>query len=311
MFKKASPLLIVDAASPVNVFGFLQQLAHGRIVNYRPPPPVGDVLESPILLHQPPRIVMRQRKLSSRLLEVLVSHILNDEQRTQKELHLLIAGLLASIWPETAADLKAKGWISPFGRSSSQKTRVRHPYHLNFAFDALISVPKDLQTERRALELILCTILREYKQRISMVRDEPFSFEIEARRYGLTGYRIERQIRMITHHEELAECAQKMYNCYFNAVNYYQYSLISGEPLANDGTMFSIYCRSLLFNAHVGDNGRISDRLPPDQLPDRERVMFFVLRDAALRRRYNRDPDYAGRVKSLVKIFPRRRATAP
>ena len=310
MFEKTSPLLILDAESPVHVFGFLQNLAHGRIVNFHPSPPAGDVLDYPIFLHQPPRIVMRRRRLSSRLLEVLVSHVLSDQQRAQKKLHLLIADLLASIWPETVADLKAKGWIGPFSRTSWQKTRVRHPYHLNFAFDALISIPKDLQTERRALELILATILSEYKKRMTMVRDQPFSFEGEARRYGLTGYRIERQIRMMTRQDELARSIQQIYDCYFNAAHYYQYSLISGEPLANDGTLFSIWCRALLFNAHVGDNGRVSDTLQTNQLPDRDRVMFFALRDAALRRRYNRDPDYAGRIKSLVKIFPRKRTSA-
>ena len=311
MFKKVSPLLIIEPDAPINIFGFLENLSQGRGLNSRPGPPVGDLLDGPIYLHQPPKIILRHRKFSSRVLEIFINRLLSEEQRLQKELHSMIAGIMASVWPQTAEDLRKKGWIGSFGGSSWSKTRVRHPYHLNFAFDALAAVPKDLQTERRALELILAVVLREYKKRMSAAREAPFSFEAEARRHGLMGYRIERQIRLISHQKEQAETVQEIYNCYYNAANYYQYSLISGEELLNDGTMFSIYCRSILFNAHIQDNGRVLGRLRSRQLPERERVMFFVLRDSALRRRYNRDPDYAAKIKALVKLFPRSAKSGP
>ena len=305
MFKNNSPLIILDSESAINIFGFLQGATHNRIVNFRPPPPAADMLDYPIFLQQPPRIVLRHRKLSSKVFEALLGRLLSDTQRHQRKLHILIASLMASVWPQTVDDLKKKGWIGRFGQTSWQSARIRHPYHLSSAFDALVSTPKELQTERRALELILAVILREYQKRLSVARGEPFSFEREARRYGLTGYRTERQMRYISGRGEQADTLQNIYNCYYNAANYYQYSLISGEPQSNDGTLFSMYCRSILFNAHVGDNGRISDHIVSSQLPDRERVMFFVLRDGALRRRYNRDQEYAAKIKQLVKMFPR------
>ena len=212
---------------------------------------------------------------------------------------------MSTVWPQTANDLKCKGWIGKFSQNSWDSVRVRHPYHLAPAFETLVTIPTELQTERRALEMLLSSILREYQKRISVIQDAPFSFEFEARRYGLMGYRIERQMRYISDRDELATTLQEIYNCYFNAARYYQFSLISGEPQTNDGRLFSIYCRATIFNAHIGKNGKVSEHVRTRQLPHRDQIMFFVLRDAALRRRYNADPEYAEKVKSLVRLFPR------
>ncbi len=203
MFASKSPLVILDSSSTLNIFGFLKHFSGNTISSYSPAPPVGDLLDVPVSLHQPPRIILRQRRFISRVFEIFFNFILSDEERKKRDLHILIAGIMASIWPDTINDLQKKGWIGSFGKTFWQKTRVRHPYHLRSAFEALISTPKELQTERRALEMILSAILREYKKKISVSRDAAFSFEAEARRFGLMGYRIERQMRYLVAKGEL------------------------------------------------------------------------------------------------------------
>ena len=39
-------------------------------------------------------------------------------------------------------------------------------------------------------------------------------------------------------------------------------------------------------------------------LPKRKDVMFLILRDQALRQRYNRDLEFATKIKDVVKYFP-------
>ncbi len=305
MIKKTSPIVIIGPESTINIFDFLGKLSNNRIITYWPAPPQRDVLENPILLFQPPRIILRHRKFLTRASEFLFFRLLSDHQRLQRDLHYLIAGIMASVWPQTANDLCSKGWVGKFSKNSWVNLRICHPYQLSGAFETLVKIPTELQTERRALEMILSSILKEYQKRISASHDSTFSFESEARRYGLMGYRIERQMRYISSKVEFETTIQEIYNCYFNASKYYQYSLISGEPLTNDGRLFSIFCRATLFTAHVAKNGKISAHVPTQQLPPREQIMFFVLRDAALRRRYNSDPGYAEKIKTLVRLFPR------
>ncbi|MEI7607988.1 MAG: hypothetical protein WCJ64_11450 [Rhodospirillaceae bacterium] len=304
MFSKTPKITILEEQAAVNIFSFLQNFSHNRLINFRPPPQTKHLLDFPIKLNNPPRIVLRQRRFYSKISEAILSPLMNDDQKFRRNVHFLIAGIMASVWPQTAKDLKERGWLDGFYSMSRRNNRILHPCDLDHAFETLYSIPNEMQTERRALEMILATILREYQTRISSLHGEHFSFEAEARLRGLVGYRIERLMRHIKDRGEQADTIQEIYNCYYNAARYYQYSVISKEPQKNDGTLFNIYCRSIIFNAHVRKGGRISDKITWKELPSRERVMFFVLRDSALRRRYNSDPEYAAKIKGLVKLFP-------
>ncbi|MEI7607208.1 MAG: hypothetical protein WCJ64_07475 [Rhodospirillaceae bacterium] len=297
-------ITIVEEAPSASIFQFLSGFTHIKVKELTPPPPSKDVLGFPIFMHGPPRVILRQRKLPARLLEVVTNLVLTPDQRAQKDAHVLIATLLACIWPETTKELKEKGWITTFSQVTRERFRVKHPFNLDFALAALLAMPKHLQSERRALEVIIAMVLTEYKKRISTDHEKDFSFEAHARRHALLGYRIERLLRHVTARAEQEHVIQQLYNSYLYAARYYEYSLISRESLINDGVLFKMYCRASLFNAHIESNGRVLDRVSRTQMPQRESVMFFVLRDSALRKRYNEDPEYAEVVKSLVRVFP-------
>ena len=56
--------------------------------------------------------------------------------------------------------------------------------------------------------------------------------------------------------------------------------------------------------ARVDRDGTLRPKPIRARLPRRDRILFLLTRDKALRRRYGRDPDYAARIRALVRAFP-------
>ena len=56
--------------------------------------------------------------------------------------------------------------------------------------------------------------------------------------------------------------------------------------------------------ARVDQDGRLRPTPVRERLPRRDRILFLLTRDKALRRRYGRDQNYAERIRALVRAFP-------
>jgi len=280
----------------------------GGELKLAPAPPDEDVLKAPVFLLKPPRIVLPERGGLKEWLEVL-NPWRRDEARQKRKLHALIASVMDSVAPRTVWDMEKRGRLSPSGRPKSdlRQFRITHPYQLRDAFFELVSGSHRHFLEYKAIEVLLAMILREYARTASQERDGRFSFESAARRHGLQAYHLERQIVAVTDPDERLGVVRKVHEKYLHMVNYYGYSVVSRERATNEGTLFSMYCRAVFFLARVERDGTLRAKVDRQRLPRRRDVLFLILRDQGVRRRYNRDTSYADRLKEIVRYFPSER----
>ncbi|MEI6558028.1 MAG: hypothetical protein WCO00_06445 [Rhodospirillaceae bacterium] len=272
---------------------------------YRPEPPKADVLETPLFLTKPPRIILPETGWLQRRMERFAIWQ-RPELRLKRRLHGMIATVMASVAPRTVWNMEKTGRIYAPGqkKASLGGFRITHPYQLADIFKELITARDRHLLEYKAIEILLSMILREYIKTSSLIREKKFSFEAEAREHGFRGAHLERQLKIITHPGEREGIIRTIHDSYFHTINYYIYSLLSREPLKNDGSLFSLYCRALFFMARLDEHGAMQDKASRRNLPRRKDVLYLVVRDQALRERYNRDREYAMKIKEVVRFFP-------
>ena len=268
---------------------------------HTPKPPAEDVLPTPLFLLKPPHIVLPNRTWLQRLALWEA-----PEVRHRRKLHAMIASVMNSVAPRTVWDIEKNKRMFGLSKSKPELTsfRITHPYQLKDIFKELITANERHLIEYRAIELLLAMILREYIKSNTAARGESFSFEAESRKHGLRGAYLENYIKMVTHQGERESMIKNIYECYFHSINYYVYSILSREKIKSDGTLFSIYCRGLFFMARIDERGGMHNQPSRHNLPKRKDVMFLIMRDQALRQRYNRDLDFASKIKDVVKYFP-------
>ncbi len=272
-----------------------------RRIETKPPPPNHDVLRDALSIEQHPRVILPRRKRLDSWLDGFLNFLRSDEEQHRQIVHQTIADLIAMAWPRAKTGLQQKGWIT-------SKTRpikpLRHVQQLIEPFETMIKVPPQLAQEHRALEILLATILREFAKKLSEQHGRGFIFETSARLHGLLGYKYERMLKHITHSGENFETLQEIFNNYYHASYYYYFSLLSRDFPLNEGTLFGLYCRANFFMARLDRDGTLRPQPVPERLPTRPKILFLLSRDKALRRRYGRDPDYAAKIRALVRVFP-------
>jgi hypothetical protein len=302
--RKARDGLIIDAEPEADGPGLSRYRVDQRRIDFAPPPPEQDVLDSPLIISQRPRVILPQRGWFDRQLDGFLSFLRTEEEARRQEAHRTIAQLIAMGWPRAVSGLRQKGWLTETMRPVRP---LRHAQQLIDPFETMMAVPPQLATERRALEILLAMILRELAKQLSERKDREFAFEARSRWHGLVGYKYERLLKTITYPEERFEVLQDIVNNYYQAINYYHCSLLARDFPINEGTLFGLYCRAVFFMARLDRDGALRPQPVRDRLPSRERILFLLTRDRALRRRYGRDPDYAARIRALVRAFPNQR----
>ena len=272
----------------------------------QPPPPAEDVLINPVFLSRPPRILVPPRSWASERFGSLIPWV-SRETRQQRRLAGMLGRLMASVAPRTVWSMEQGDWLFRRRRRRSDPVtpfRITHPYQLADQIREMIGGSYPNLSEYRAIEVLIAMILREYSRGISLQSEAIFSFENASRDHGLAAYAVERQLPLMLDGSERRAAIQTVYEHYYHMVSYYRFSIISREHLRNDGTMFTMYCRAVFFIGRLGGEGWLWDQVDRQLLPRRREVLFLVVRDRALRRRYQRDPEYAARLKELVRYFP-------
>ena len=301
--RKARDGLIIDAGPDAGGDGLRGDPFGQRRIDFTPPPPELDVLDRPLVIAQRPRVILPQRTWTDRWLDGVLSFLRTEEEVRRQDAHRTIAQLIAMAWPRAVVGLKQKGWL---GESLRPVRPLHHAQQLIDPFEKMMAVPPQLATERRALEILLAMILRELAKQLSERKREEFVFETRSRLHGLIGYKYERLLKTITHPDERFETIQDIFNNYYQARHYYHCSLLVRDFPINEGTLFGLYCRAVFFIARLEPDGTLRPQPARDRLPRRDRILFLLTRDLALRRRYGRDPDYAARIRALVRAFPDR-----
>ncbi len=299
--RKARDGLIIDL-EPDGSDDHPSRLGFGRrLIDFKPPPPDDDILETPLVMAQRPRVILPQRTWLDRHFDGVLTFLRTDEEAKRQQAHRTIAELIAMAWPRALAGLRQKGWLTDLEHPVRS---IRHAQHLIEPLEKMIAVPPQLATERRALEILLTMILKELSRKLSERKNGEFVFETKSRLHGLIGYKYERILKSINLPDERFDIIQEIINNYFQAIHYYHCSLLARDFPINEGTLFGLYCRAVFFTARVDRDGRLRSTPVRERLPGRDRILFLLARDKALRRRYGRDPSYAARIRALVRAFP-------
>ncbi len=283
----------------------------GHALNFEPAPPKLDVLQRPVALaperlpaYRVPRdgIIL---KLSSLLGSLGWSQ--RGEQSELIQAQSATAIVMGCLSPRIARELEESGWLALRETQAGRRCvgPITHPYGLMAAFRTLVRLNSEkVAKERRFLELVLALVLRQYTQQIDGQALIKFSFHTEAREQFLRSVRLERSITKIANPEDRQGLLQQLHDCYYNAKNYYMFSVISREKALADGKLFMMYCHAAHSLARLSWDGSLLEHAHVRRLPNRTEVMFMYRRDRGAQERCAKDADFQGQVKALIASFP-------
>ena len=281
----------------------------GHALNFEPAPPTADVLRKPLVLEKLPDYQVPRDGLFLKLSSLLGSlgWSSRGEQSQLMQAQSATAIVMGSLSRGIARELEASGWLAQ-RETPSKGTRIgpiTHPYALMEAFRTLVRLTDaKVVKERRFLELVLAMVLRQYVDEMGVQAVARFSFETEAREQFLRSVRIERSLKKVGDSSARQNLLQQLHDCYYNAKNYYMFSVISREKAPADGKLFMMYCHAAHSLARLDWDGSILEHAHVRRLPTRAEVMFMFRRDRAAQQRCARDADFQAQVKALIASFP-------
>ena len=276
-------------------------------LNFEPAPPKADVLRKPLTLDRLPDYQIPKDGLILRLSSLLGSLGWSRGQSQLLQAQSATAVVMGSLSPRIAEELEESGWLAQRETASggARIGPITHPYALMEAFRTLVRLTdKKLVKERRFLELVLAMTLRRYVEMIDEQALIRFSFEAEAREQFLRSVRIERHLRKISNWDDRDNLLQQLHDSYYNAKNYYMFSVLSREKTPADGKMFMMYCHAAHSLARLDWDGSLLEHAHVRRLPTRAEVLFLFRRDRSVQDRCARDASTQGQVKALIASFP-------
>ncbi|MEI8395201.1 MAG: hypothetical protein WCF85_10725, partial [Rhodospirillaceae bacterium] len=184
---------------------------------------------------------------------------------------------------------------------------MNHFYQLRPVFDLIPDLPDALSAERKYFEDLISGILIQYKARLSRKRVLPFEFHSEAQQYFSLAYRAERRVRYPESQFDMVAARQTVYDNYYHGLYYYMGSIFIREPVNPENALFLAYCRAWRFMARVDWDGTVLPVSSAKNLPKRERVFYFGLRDQAALRQFAVNPEFAASFKEALNGFPSER----
>lgn len=281
----------------------------GHALNFEPAPPTADVLRRPLVMEKLPDYQVPRDGIFLKLSSLLGSlgWSSRGEQSQLMQAQSATAIVMGSLSPEIARELEASGWLAQ-RETPARGMRIgpiTHPYALMEAFRTVVRLSdKKLVKERRFLELVLAMVLRRYIEQMNEQALIRFSFEMEAREQFLRSVRIERHLKKISDRNGRQDLLQQLHDCYYNAKNYYMFSVISREKAPADGKLFMMYCHAAHSLARLNWDGSILEHAHVRRLPTRAEVMFLFRRDRGVQERCANDPDFQAQIKALIASFP-------
>ena len=287
----------------------MRGVASGHAHNFEPAPPTADVLRKPLALEKLPDYQVPRDGIFLKLSSLLGSlgWSSRGEQSQLIQAQSATAIVMGSLSPRIARELEASGWRAQREAAPGRMRigPITHPYGLMEAFRTLVRLSdKKLVKERRFLELVLAMVLRRYSDEMDAQALIRFSFETEAREQFLRSVRIERHLKKVTDKRVRQDLLQQLHDCYYNAKNYYMFSVISREKAPADGKMFMMYCHAAHSLARLNWDGSLLEHAHVRRLPTRGEVMFLYRRDRGAQERCAKDGDFQAQIKALVASFP-------
>ncbi|MEI8395283.1 MAG: hypothetical protein WCF85_11140, partial [Rhodospirillaceae bacterium] len=280
-------------------------LVLGKTIDFKPSPPIVDMLGNPLVLRKHPPYELPHDSASAGVcawLERLGWEIGGERLHRLWRIQAATATVMAAVVPGISSRLRNSGWLSRHGITGRFTIpSFVHPYDFLDIFNTLMRLPEDgqLVRDQRFLELILALCLRQYKETLSQSTGAKFSFDSEANDHFIHGARVERRIKMITSVDELRAAAQELHDAWYHGRNYYIFSIISREVPAHPGKMFILYCHASYGISRITWDGTITDRPVALRLPSRRDLMFLFRRDRPAMQRAGGDETFRAQVKTL------------
>ncbi|CAK0743811.1 conserved hypothetical protein [uncultured Gammaproteobacteria bacterium] len=274
----------------------------GKTFTFEPLPPANHLLDSPLQVGDLPFPLTAANRWVGKLAGYLIRKGLRKSTLEQR-----------SGWRylDTLAETLDIVRASPSLPKSGQRTEVsfpharfRHPYHLRPAFDLLAELGEDMDQERRMLDAVLTVTLRRYLTELALQLPTPLKFHEQAQEYFYVGYKLEKMLPKVIIDEDRFLSIQDVYDKYYHARNYYYFSLVAREKLSSSNQLFMYYCNAVFFSARLDWGGTLQDLPQPKLLPDRNRILFFALRDPSVLHQFKVDPEYKAQLKNVLRSFP-------
>jgi hypothetical protein len=309
---------------------------HGKSFRFTPAPPALDQLPRPLVVRdlRLDEILIESRR--SRFDRFLDRNRLRQPSRDQRlrwrildaaaHLFTKVGGVDPRVRPpppdpSAAAGKKAaKGPGRGAGRSAAlslasdllhdtvpgaaHPVDLRHLYEVRPVFELLPDLPAAFEAERNALSAALTVVVQAYLVQINKTRQEPLVFHQESQDYFYIGYKLEKMLVKIEGKEERFAGCQHVYDNYYHGMSYYIYSLFALEKMPIDNQLFMYFCNAAYFMARIDWSGALTERPSGKTLPNRNRVLFYALRDASVLHQFKNNPEYAFQLRDMLRAFP-------
>jgi len=265
-------------------------VVYGRSLDFKPLPPPGELLASPIRLGDVEYVVLPRK-----------------DWRDQLRLFLQTSGL-TTIPLVTRLRWQAYDtidWLqgSLLGKGRGRRASITHPSTLLPAIEFMMGLPPDLDAERRMMHLLIGRGLIEYRKAISIKRERPMLFAKEGSAYFFEAFKEQKMLGRSGAPAEQLGAVQKIYNNFYFFKNYYIYSIISREPPESGNKLFSKFMRASFFLSTIQDDGTIAPKPVYRALPPKEHVVFLAKRDQSLQARLREDEALRNEMQQLLKYF--------
>lgn len=268
----------------------LRGVVYGRSLDFRPQPPDPDVLGSPLKLSDVEIVKLPQKGWRDHLRLFLQSSGLTSVPtvvRLRWQAHEVIDWLQSSL----------------LSKGRGKRASVSHPLQMMSAIEFLMSMPGELEAERRIMHTLIGRALIEYRKRISANRERPLSFTKEATTHFFAGFKEQQLLAKTSTPGEQFATVQRIYNSYYFFRAYYIFSILAREPGDSGGKLFSKFMRACFFMSTIQDDGTIAPKPSYRQLPPKEQVVFLAKRDVALQSRLREDEALRSELQNLLRFF--------
>lgn len=268
----------------------LKGVIYGRSLDFRPLPPSKEMLPSALVLTDVELVQLPQKGWRDRLRLFLQSSGLTTVPmvlRLRWQAHDVIDRLQGSL----------------LARSRIRRAGITHPVQLMPAMEFMMTLPAELELERRMIHTLVGRALLEYRKRMGAARERPMLFAKEASTHFYAGYKEQQLLARGGSPAEQFQMIQRIYSCYYFFKIYYICSIIAREPPESGGKLFSKFMRVCFFLSTVQDDGTLAPKPSYRQLPPKEHVVFLAKRDAALQARLSEDDGLRTELQNLLRYF--------
>lgn len=268
----------------------LRGVVYGRSLDFRPQPPDPEVLGSPIKLADVEYVQLPQKGWRDHIRLFLQASGLTSIPTTVRlrwQAHEVIENLQNS--------LLAKG--------RGKRGSISHPLQLMSSIEFLMTLPGELEAERRLIHTLIGRFLIEYRKRISATRERPMMYAKEATNHFFAGFKDQQLLSKASAPAEQFAMVQRIYNSYYFFRAHYIFAILSREPPESSSKLFSKFMRACFFISTIQDDGTIAPKPSYRQLPPKEQVVFLAKRDVALQARLREDEALRTEMQNLLRFF--------